>query len=247
MWWWAVEDRPSAARWSRERDPEPFQPAQTTSQSARTSPLRFLWSRDVSLFLVLSLAFSCGAYGLLIWLPTAIRSLGTNNNLLIGIFTGLPYLFAGVGAVWNSRRSDRTGERKWHVSIASILAGLTLAAGFVSSARFPGLGLLLLCFTGAGIYASIGPKWALMTELLPKDSAGVALGLINGVGNLGGFAGPYMVGILRDSTGSFAAGFAFLSACLVLAGVLVPFLGTSPVSKLLRAQAKLRGDAVAGD
>jgi MFS family permease len=231
MWWWAVEDRPSAARWARERDPEPFQAAPKTSRSARRSRFSFLWSRDVILFLILSLSFSCGAYGLLIWLPSAIRSLGTGNNLLIGIFTALPYLFAGVGAVWNSRRSDRTRERKWHTGLASITAGIALILGFLCSAKSPGLGLLLLCITGAGIYASIGPKWALMTELLPKESAGVALGLINGFGNFGGFAGPYIVGILRDSTGSFSAGFVFLSAALVLAGVLVPFLGISSGDK----------------
>ena len=243
IWWWAVEDRPSAARWAKERDPEPFQAQVGTSQSRPPSRLGFLWDRDVILFLILSLAFSCGAYGLLIWLPSTIRSLGTRNNFLIGILTALPYLLAGIGAVWNSRRSDRTRERKWHTAIPSVVAGLTLAAGFLCSAKFPVLGLILTCITGAAIYATLGPKWALMTELLPRHTAGLALGLINGTGNIGGFAGPYVVGVLRDNTGGFLAGFLFLSACLVLAGVLVPFLGISGRTRGAEQTASLVGQS----
>jgi nitrate/nitrite transporter NarK len=126
--------------------------------------------------------------------------------------------------VWNSRSSDRAGERRWHIAIASIVAGVALAFGFLASSSIPPLSLFLLCITGAGIYASLGPKWAFMTEILPKRSAGIALGLINGVGNIGGFAGPYVVGALRDRTQSFAAGFIFLSLCLIVAGILVLFL-----------------------
>lgn len=224
IWWWAVEDRPSQAKWSSDPDAVPFYAERPQAETAVTERFALLRNRDVWLFLILSLSFSCGAYGLLIWLPSAIRSLAPRNNLAIGILTAMPYLFAGIGAVWNSRSSDRTGERRWHIAIASIAAGLALALGFLTSSTIPALSLLLLCITGAGIYASLGPKWAFMTEILPKRSAGIALGLINGVGNVGGFVGPYIVGALRDRTRSFAAGFVFLSSCLVLAGVLVLFL-----------------------
>jgi MFS family permease len=224
MWWWAVEDRPSQARWAKEVDVEVFQALRSSGGDTALSKFAFLRGRNVWLFLILSFSFSCGAYGLLIWLPSAIRSLGSRSNLMIGILTALPYVFAGVGAVWASRSSDRKQERRWHVAAPSILAGVALIAGFLSSSTLPVVSLLLLCLTGAGIYASLGPKWALMTEILPKQSGGVALGLINGVGNVGGFAGPYMVGALRDATRSFTAGFIFLSSCLILAGVLVLFL-----------------------
>jgi ACS family tartrate transporter-like MFS transporter len=168
--------------------------------------------------------FSCGAYGLLIWLPSAIKTLGARDNLMIGILTAAPYVFAGVGAVYNSRLSDRDRERLWHTAVPSVAAGAALALGFHFSSAIPALGLSLLCVTGAGLYASLGPKWALMTEILPKRSAGMALGLINGFGNIGGFGGPYAVGALRDKTGSFMAGIVFLSACLALSGILVLFL-----------------------
>lgn len=224
VWWWAVEDKPSLAPWTTDRDVPPFPESSPGDGVRPPSPLSFLYDRNVLLFLTLNLAFGCGAYGLLIWLPSTIRSLGIENNLLIGILTAMPYLFAGFGAVLNSRLSDRAQERRWHAATPCVIAGVALICGFLLSDRIPALGLLLLCITGAGIYATLGPKWALMTEILPKRTAGVALGLVNGVGNIGGFAGPYAVGALRDSTQSFTAGFIFLSCCLVVSGLLILLL-----------------------
>jgi MFS family permease len=224
VWWWAVEDRPSLAKWTTDPDVPPF-PAESGASSGKFPGLAFLADRNVWIFLTLNLSFACGAYGLLIWLPTAIKSMGAKNNLIVGILTAMPYLFAAAGAVYNSRRSDRAQERRWHAAMPCLIAGSALALGFQVSLSVPALGLLLLCCTGAGIYASLGPKWALMTEILPKRTAGIALGLVNGVGNLGGVAGPYVVGALKDHTQSFAAGFFFLSGCLVAAGLLMLLLG----------------------
>ncbi len=221
MWWWAVEDKPSRARWTKDRDIPPFPERAPGADGRKPSSLDFLWDRNVLVCLVLNLGFGCGAYGLLIWLPSTIRSMGVQNNLTIGILTAMPYLFAGFGAVINSRMSDRARERRWHAAVPCVAAGVALVLGFTISGSIPALGLLLLCITGAGIYATLGPKWALMTEILPKHTAGVALGLVNGVGNIGGFGGPYVVGALRDATQSFTAGFVFLSLCLIVSGVMM--------------------------
>jgi MFS family permease len=224
MWWWAVEDRPSQAKWSSDKDVPPFPVENLAPGKKAASGLAFLQDRNVWIFLTLNLSFACGAYGMLIWLPTAIKSLGARNNLVVGILTAMPYLFAGFGAVFNSRLSDRARERRWHAAVPCVVAGVALAVGYLLSSTIPALSLLLLCITGAGIYASLGPKWALMTEILPKKTAGLALGLVNGVGNVGGFGGPYIVGALKDYTNSFAAGFLFLSSCLILAGFLLLLL-----------------------
>jgi MFS family permease len=237
VWWWAVEDKPSLAKWTRDPDVPPFPESSSTTSEARPSQWEFLRDRNVLTFLVLNLAFGCGAYGLLIWLPSAIRSLGVENNLLIGILTAMPYVFAGFGAVLNSRLSDRARERRWHAATPCVIAGLALICGFLLSSRVPALGLLLLCTTGAGIYATLGPKWALMTEILPRRTAGVALGLVNGVGNIGGFLGPYAVGALHDSTQSFAAGFVFLSLCLIVSGIMM-LLVAKPGQRVLEAAAE---------
>jgi MFS family permease len=230
MWWWAVEDKPSLAKWSTDKDVPPFPVEKRAPGAKKASNFEFLLDRNVWVFLSLNLLFACGAYGMLIWLPTAIKSLGVKNNTLVGVLTAMPYLFAGVGAVYNSRHSDRLRERRWHAAIPCMVAGVALGAGFVMSGTAPAVSLLLLCITGAGIYASIGPKWALMTEILPKQTAGMALGLVNGVGNLGGFGGPYVVGVLKDSTKSFTAGFVFLAISLIGAGMLMLLLAKPAIA-----------------
>ncbi|WP_031498255.1 MFS transporter, partial [Bryobacter aggregatus] len=215
VWWWAVEDRPEQAKWATEKSVAP----QVIANANAGSRWDFLRYREVWLLVILDLAFACGAYGMLMWLPSTIRSLGLQNNLLIGLLSGFPYVFAVAGSIYNSRRSDRKNERRWHVAMPCMAAGIFLILGFLASVQLPVLGLLLICLTAAGIYAAIGPMWALMTEIVPKHSAGLSLGLINGAANLGGLAGPYLVGSLRDSSASFLPGFLFLGGSLITAGL----------------------------
>jgi ACS family tartrate transporter-like MFS transporter len=137
----------------------------------------------------------------------------------VGLVAALPYVFACIGSIYNSRRSDRLQERRWHVAIPCAIAGVSLILSAAAGGHFPVLAVALLCVTGLGIYAAIGPMWAMLTEVIPPASTGVALGLINGLANLGGFAGPFAVGALRDGTASFFSGFLFLGACLILAGL----------------------------
>lgn len=223
IWWWAVEDRPEQAAWAREETPLPVAAPMTSAPAERWD---FLRVRDVWLLVILDLAFACGAYGMLMWLPSTIRSLGLTNNLQIGLLSGFPYLFAVAGSIYNSRRSDRKNERRWHVALPCIAAGACLILGFLASERLPALGLLLICLTAAGIYAALGPMWALMTEVVPERSAGLSLGLINGVANLGGLAGPYLVGAAYDRSASFLPGFLFLGGSLITAGLFTLLLRT---------------------
>ncbi len=232
VWLWAVEDRPSEAGWLSARERMDIEsrlpkvsPAGATSGAA--SRWHFLRDRNIQLFILLDIAFACGAYGLLMWLPTAIRSLRLSSNLVVALLAALPYVAACVGSIYNSRHSDRTGERRWHVAIPCVGAGLSLLLGASTGNSFPVLGILLVCATGFGIYAAIGPMWALLTEVVDARSAGLALGLVNGLANLGGFFGPLIVGSLRDATASFYAGALFLSAALVTAGLITLRLQTS--------------------
>jgi nitrate/nitrite transporter NarK len=130
-----------------------------------------------------------------------------------------------------SRRSDRNAERCWHVAVPCILAGVSLIAGLLVGSQLPAVGLALLCIAGAGIYAAIGPMWALLTERIPAASAGLSLGFINAIANLGGIGGPYVVGALRDSAGSVLPGFLLLGGSLIIAGRLSILLRVDPASR----------------
>lgn len=225
LWWWAVEDSPVEAPWVKDQERVYLKKAlqEEREPANRHEPGRLrgvLSNPNLVLFIVLDIFFACGAYGLLMWLPTAIHSFRSSNNMVVGILSALPYLAACFGSVYNSRHSDLKRERKLHVAIPCIVAGLCLMLGALLGGTFPVVALVLLCVTGGAVYAAIGPMWALLTEVLPRHSAGIALGLVNGMANLGGFVGPYLVGMLRDRTQSFLPGFLFLSLSLVLAGVL---------------------------
>lgn len=225
LWWWAVKDNPAEAPWVKDQERLYLKQAlQQEQESIDRHESKRLWGvlsdSNIMLFIVLDICFACGAYGLLMWLPTAIHSFRSSNNMVVGILSALPYLAACFGSVYNSRHSDLKHERRLHVAIPCVVAGLCLMLGALWGGTFPGLSLLLLCITGGAVYAAIGPMWALLTEVLPRHSAGIALGLVNGMANLGGFVGPYLVGMLRDRTQSFFPGFVFLSLSLGFAGLL---------------------------
>jgi ACS family tartrate transporter-like MFS transporter len=123
--------------------------------------------------------------------------------------------------------SDRSGERLLHIAIPSAIAAL----GFVASAYFtsPVPGMLALTVAAVGDLSTRGPFWALPTRFLVGTAAAGGIALINTLGSLGGFVGPYAVGLIRDLTGGFAGGLVFLAFLLLAAAVAAVRLRGAPV------------------
>ena len=117
-----------------------------------------------------------------------------------------------------ARHSDATGERRWHVAVAAFIAtvGLILTGATAS----PVVEMAALTLAALGIYSTLATFWSLPTAFLSGTAAAAGIALINSVGNLGGFVGPYVVGFLSDSTGSFYAGLLLLAALILVAGLL---------------------------
>ena len=138
-----------------------------------------------------------------------------NLNLIPGAVAVVVMVLWG----WNS---DRTGERVWHTAIACLIS----AAGLVYAGVAPSVtaAVVALTLTTAAINATKGPIWSLPTLFLSGPAAAAGIATINSVGNIGGFAGPYLVGYLKDITGSYAGGLYFSAATLVLSAVAVLFL-----------------------
>jgi ACS family tartrate transporter-like MFS transporter len=122
--------------------------------------------------------------------------------------------------VWNGWHSDLTGERRWHTAVILFLCGVFMSAAvYLSSNLWVGLSFLILA--GAGTTAFMPSFWALPAALLSESAAAASFGLINSVGNIGGFVGPFFVGYLRTLTGSFRFSLIFLIVALFLSGTLV--------------------------
>jgi nitrate/nitrite transporter NarK len=164
-----------------------------------------------------------GQLGYLFWLPSAIGHAGHFSNFSIGLLLTIPYLIGGIALVVNSWLSDRSGERRRHVTIPLILGGILLLAGVLISKRSPPFAFVLITFASIGAFGPLGPFWALPTELFSKRMAGSVTGMVNSVGHLGGYFGPFLVGYLNRRTGDFVAGFIVLAGIMLLASV-CPFL-----------------------
>ncbi len=128
-----------------------------------------------------------------------------------------PIIVAAVGMVWIGRHSDRHGERRWHVAGPALLAAL----GFLLSTQtnVPVLALASISLAALGIWGSLGPFWAMSTSVLTGSTAAPGIAWINSVGNLAGFVGPYVVGVLKDATGGFGTAMAALAFFLVVAAI----------------------------
>lgn len=152
-------------------------------------------------------------YGLSLWLPLLLKEVSKGSNLLVGFLSAIPQLAAAVGLVVIGTRSDRTGERLMHIAVPALIG----AAGLAMSAVFHSLPLVLVALSLAamGTTSTCAPFWSLPNRFLAGNAAAAGIALINSIGNLSGFLGPYLLGYLRDRTHHYAAGFWLLAALLV--------------------------------
>jgi ACS family tartrate transporter-like MFS transporter len=166
----------------------------------------------------LSFSYLCyvvALYGLGLWMPQIIKALAQKlSNTNVGLLSTIPYMCGIVAMVLVARHSDKTRERRYHVALPIGFAffgliGLTLTTDLYVS-------MALLCVSTAAIYCFVGTFWSLPTLFLTEASAAVGIAIINSTGNLGGFFGPYVVGYLKDLSGSTATGMYFLATFALL-------------------------------
>ena len=233
---WYLPNGPDDAAWLSDKEKDLLQArlnrerGKALPNAPHKSPLRALASPSV---LLLCLTFFCsvvGMYGISMWMPQIIDTIGKQTpqgkltSLQVGLVTAIPYAAAGICMVANGFHSDRTGERRWHI----ICAALVGAVGLMGCAFFPQPwpSLLFVTVAAGGMWATNGPFWALVPQLLRRVGPGSMAGgiaLINAVGNLGGFVGPYLIGEIKQQTQNFAAGLFTLAGSLILGAVVMAF------------------------
>lgn len=164
-------------------------------------------------------------YGMSFWLPQIVKGFGL-TNLATGFVTAVPYAVGAAAMVAWALRSDHTHERKWHTAIPALIAAVGLASSTLTAN--PVLEMAALSLAGIGIFAVLPCFWTLPTALLSGSAAAGGIALINSIGNLAGFVGPYTVGFIKDHTNSFAAGLIFIAVLALMSFVLVLLLGHDP-------------------
>ena len=181
---------------------------------------------EVWLLSGLYFAIVTGVYGVGMWLPQIINGFGSLSNFEVGLISAIPFAAAAIAMVLVGRSSDLRGERRWHLAASAFTGalGLTLSAG----AHNPVLALAALCLAAAGIWGAMGPFWAIPPVFLSGSAAAGGIALINSVGNLGGFVGPYLVGLIRQLSDSFRGGMLLMAFLLLIASFLALSLNPRP-------------------
>jgi sugar phosphate permease len=225
VWWFAVKDKPSDAKWmdDTERKNLETQLIEEQKKGIKSKGYGAAFKNKTVWGLVMMYFFwMTGFYGYTLWVPSVVKTF-TKDPGTMGWLTAIPFTFALVGMIVNSFWSDRRMNRTQHVIVPLLIAAVSMVMGqFVSD---PYLQMILLSITAIGVYAPYGPLWTIPTAVVPAGIVGAALGLQNAIGNLGGYYGPKLVGVLKDSTGSFHAGFYFLASSLVMAALFTFIIG----------------------
>jgi ACS family tartrate transporter-like MFS transporter len=170
-------------------------------EQRRYSVLQALASGRVWHLVLIYFGMTTGNYALQSWTPQLVKSLSSlYSNSMIGLLVTIPNLVGLAAMIIVSRSSDRKLEPRYHAAIPAVVAAVAVV--LLGTTRSPFYSLTLSCFLAAGVYSYFGPFWALPSEFLTGFSAAAGIALINSVGNLGGFAGSYMIGTIATRTGS---------------------------------------------
>jgi MFS transporter, ACS family, tartrate transporter len=172
-----------------------------------------------------------GIYGFAVWFPTILKRATGFPNFTVTLLAALPYAAGVVAMLFNGWHSDRSRERRWHTALPLFVGAACLGGALVSSSNLV-LAFALMVVVGACTTAFLPSFWPLPTAFLAESAAAASIGLINALGNLGGFLGPYAMGYLRSQTGSFAPGLIVLMACMAAAGMLVLLMPARKEEKL---------------
>lgn len=165
-------------------------------------------------------AFVMGQYALTFWLPSLVKATGVKGNFNIGLLSAIPFLCAIVAMNLFGRSADSKRERRWHLIIPALMGavGFAVAASFADNTV---VSLVFLSLAAAGVLTCAPLFWSLPTAFLSGTAAAAGIAAINSVGNLAGFASPYLIGYLKDLTGSTAIGMYVLAGSLVVGALLV--------------------------
>jgi ACS family tartrate transporter-like MFS transporter len=223
-----LTDRPDQARFLTEQEKTWLIAKLADERRAKEAVRRFNFLQGMFDIKVLLLALNyfgivVASLGILFFVPQIIKSIGVTDNMTVGWLTMIPYISGGAGLVLWGLVSDRMNERRWNLLGACVVSTIGLIiAGMTVGSWWAMVGLSIATF---GFYGSKGPFWSMPPMFITGTAAAASIAWINSLGNLGGFFGPWYVGVIKDWTGSYAGGLyglAFL--CVVSAVVCALFL-----------------------
>jgi MFS transporter, ACS family, tartrate transporter len=192
------------------------------SHAGQLSLWRTLCDPRVLALSLMYLTAVTASYGVVFFLPQIVKQLGL-SNLTTGFVSAVPYVFGLLGLLVWGWSSDRSHERRLHLVVACLITAIGLFAAGLLSGTYASLAAI--CVATFGIYAARPPFWPMPSLFLTGTSAAAGIALVNSLGNLGGYVGPFIVGWIKDATGGFQAALYFLAASALLSAI-VSFVAT---------------------
>lgn len=223
---WVLVDSPKQASWLTpgQRDwlvDELDRERQADSLIHKSSLLSVFTNPRVWILSLVYFGVASTMYGVTLWLPTVIRALSGLGNLMIGALAAIPYLLTAVAIVVVSWHSDYSRERRWHTALSGLLGAVALGlAGYV---RNPWLVIVGMGVGMLGAQSMVGPFWAMASTGMAGSTAAATIAMINSIGNVGGYFGPSLIGLVKSPGGGVQNGLLAIgavlgvSACLALA------------------------------
>jgi MFS family permease len=227
LWWFCIRDHPREAKWISAEERDHLETTLRREQAELESPAKVslgAWLFRPAIFVMIALYFlhNCAVYGCMTFFTTGLKGQGF-SALQYGLLFAVPYAVTAVVMVVVSWHSDKTRERRGHVAAVYAMSGISLILSVVFRQHF-WLSYAFMCLAIPGPYAGMAPFWAIPGETLPRNAMGLVMGTVNAFGNLGGFAGPYIIGALSNQYHSTAIAFSVIGTgmlgCTALAFLL---------------------------
>jgi MFS transporter, ACS family, tartrate transporter len=230
-----LTDRPRDARWLPDDERTwitgELEREAREKQNPHASVWRMCWrafqNRDVILLTSVYFLGACAQYGFSFWLPKILQKLSGFSSFQVAMIAALPFLASYPAMLLLGWSSDRTGERRWHTAATLIVLAAGLGGSVLAGNNLP-VGIAMFALAGIGMTARLPVFWTLPATLLGGATAAVSIGVINSLGNLGGFVGPYLLGALSSATSGYSTGIWILSGAAVLGAILMLLIRTKP-------------------
>ena len=223
VWLYFINDHPRDAKWIS-REEKDFLETTLRREASELEPEkknsvgRALLQPVVFVMLAVCLLYNFASYGCNTFLTEGLKGGGHHfTSRQTGWLFAVPYMVTAVVMVLLSRHSDRTGERRGHAAFIYALSGTSLIASVLLKEHSFWLSYAFLCLAIPGPFAGLAPFFAIPTETMPRATAGAVIGLVNALGNMGGYLGPTIVGILKSRTHGITVPFGVLGGALLAA------------------------------
>ncbi|MEH6306764.1 MFS transporter [Olivibacter sp. CPCC 100613] len=223
VWWKMIDEKPGNARWLSAEEKADIEHRLMEEQRAIKPVKNYLEafrSKTVILLCLQYFLWSMGLYGFVMWLPSIIKAAPDMDIVTTGWLSSVPYLLAIIAMLVASYASDKRMNRRLFIWPFLLISALAFYGSFLIGTANFWFSFSLLVIAGGAMYAPYGPFFAVITEILPKNVSGGALGLINSMGALGSFVGAYIVGYLNGLTHSFGTSYLLMAGTLLLSSIL---------------------------